>query len=111
MGQGDVPASLGGPLRRRRERRQLGRLADKSDRDVSPTAAKAHVWVIEDQPSGNEEVEPEEQEENTPSMENRPRGFHVRPIPIDQPFSEAYVQSDPHRRDRVPRPGVTHGYF
>jgi hypothetical protein len=62
MGQGDVPASPGGPLRRRRERRQLGKLADKSDREVSPTAAKGHVRVIEDQSSGKEEVEPEEQE-------------------------------------------------
>ena len=62
MGQGDVPASPGGPLRRRRKRRQLGQLADKSEREVSPTAAKGHVRVIEDQSSGKEEVEPEEQE-------------------------------------------------
>jgi hypothetical protein len=91
MGQGDVPASPGGPLRRRREKRQLGQLANKSDRDVSPTAAKGHVRVIEDQPAEKEEGEPEEQElerqeEDTP-MENRGGGFHVRPIP--QPFSEA----------------------
>jgi hypothetical protein len=43
MGQGDVPASPGGPLRRRREKRQLGKLAEKSDREVSPTASKAHT--------------------------------------------------------------------
>jgi hypothetical protein len=62
MGQGDVPASPGGPLRRRRERRQLGQLADKSEREVSPTAAKGHVRVIEDQPAEKEEGEPKGQE-------------------------------------------------
>jgi hypothetical protein len=94
MGQGDVPASPGGPLRRRRERRQLGQLADRSEREVSPTAAKGHVRVIEDKAAEKEEGEPkgqelERQEENTPWMENRPSGFQVRPVPIDQPFSEA----------------------
>lgn len=91
MGQGDVPASRGGPLQRRRERRQLGQLADKSEREVSPTAAKGHIRVIDHQPSGKEEVEPEEQslERQEESTENLLRGFHVRPIPIDQPFSEA----------------------
>ena len=78
----------------RREKRQLGQLADKSEREVSPTAAKGLVRVIEDQPAEKEEGEPkgrevERHEENTPSMENRPSGFHVRPVPIDQPFSEA----------------------
>jgi hypothetical protein len=63
MGQGDVPASPGGPLRRRREKRQLGQLANKSDRDVSPTAAKGHVRVIEDQPTEKGEGGPEGQEE------------------------------------------------
>ena len=100
MGQGDVPTSPGGPLRRRREKRQLGQLADKSDREVSPTAAKGHVRLIEDQAAAtdaatdaNEEREGKELElkgpETSPSVENRPGGFHVRPKPIDQPLHQA----------------------
>ena len=56
--------------------------------------AKGHVRVIEDQTAEEEEIEPEVQvldgqEEDAPMTENRPSGFHVRPIPIDEPFSEA----------------------
>jgi hypothetical protein len=28
------------------------------------------------------------QDQDPPSLENRPGGFHVRPRPIDQPFVE-----------------------
>ncbi len=91
MGQGDVPTSPGGPLRRRRDKRQLEQLADESERNESPGAAKGHVRVIEDQTSvkdqESEDQEPDAQAELP--MESRPRGFHVRPVPIDQPFSEA----------------------
>jgi hypothetical protein len=58
---------------------------------VSPTAAKGHVRVIEDETAVTNS-EPEALEPNAPaelSVENRPAGFHVRPVPIDQPFSEA----------------------
>ena len=91
MGQGDVPTSPGGPLRRRRDKRQLEQLADESVRNVSPGAAKGHVRVIEDQTAvkdrGSEDQEPDAQAEL--SVECRPGGFHVRPVPIDLPFSEA----------------------
>ena len=93
MGQGDVPPSPGGPLRRRRAKRQLEQLAEESEREVSPGAAKGHVRVIEVQAAVRDR-ESEEQEADAPaelpdSDENRPRGFHVRPVPIDQPLSEA----------------------
>jgi hypothetical protein len=90
MGQGDVPTSPGGPLRRRRAKRQLEQLAEASEREVSPGAAKGHVRVIEDQTAVRDR-ESEEQEPDAPaeqSVECRPRGFHVRPVPIDEPFSE-----------------------
>ena len=92
MGQGDVPASPGGPLRRRREKRQLGRLADKSDREVSPTAAKGHVRIIGDPVDANEQAQPEApgpvgHEEDTP-VESRPSGFHVQPVPIEESFGD-----------------------
>jgi hypothetical protein len=92
MGQGDVPASPGGPLRRRREKRQLGRLADKSDREVSPTAARGHVRIIGDPVDANEQAQPETpgpvgHEEDTP-VESRPSGFHVQPVPIEEPFGD-----------------------
>jgi len=91
MGQGDVPTSRGGPLRRRREKRQLEHLASSSDREVTPRAATAHVRVIEEKadvgPSDLTKQEPD------PSIEDAPQprtgGFHVRAVPIDQPFGEA----------------------
>jgi hypothetical protein len=91
MGQGDVPPSPGGRLRRRRAKRQLEQPAEESEREVSPGAAKGHVRVIEDQAAVRDR-ESEEQEADAPtelSVESRPRGFHVRPVPIDQPLSEA----------------------
>jgi hypothetical protein len=47
--------------------------------------------VIEDQTAAKDR-ESEEQEADAQaemSQESRPGGFHVRPVPIDQPFSEA----------------------
>jgi hypothetical protein len=58
---------------------------------VSPGAAKGHVRVIEDQ-SAVQERESEGKDPDAPaelSVESRPRGFHVRPVPIEQPLSEA----------------------
>ncbi|HVA07338.1 MAG TPA: hypothetical protein VNG12_11415 [Acidimicrobiales bacterium] len=90
MGQGDVPTSRGGPLRRRREKRQLEHLAASSDREGAPRAATAHVKVIEDQTEvGSLEraaSEPDESAEGTPPI--RSGGFHVHAVPIDQPFGE-----------------------
>ena len=58
---------------------------------MSPGAAKGHVRVIEDQ-TGVKDRESEDQEPDVQAelpVESRPGGFHVRPVPIDQPFSEA----------------------
>ena len=91
MGQGDVPTSPGGgPLRRRRAKHQLQRLVAQSGREVSPTAAKGHIRVIEDQ-TAMKDSDPDGFEPEAPSeltVESRPTGFHVRPVPIDQPFGE-----------------------
>jgi hypothetical protein len=90
MGQGDVPTSRGGPFQRRREKRQLEQLAVATDRELTPTTASAHVRVIEDQTeSGDTNLE--KQEPEAPEAENvqiRSGGFHVRAVPIDQPFDE-----------------------
>jgi hypothetical protein len=88
--QGDVPASPGGPLRRRREKRQLRALtADSKNRQTDPSTAKPHIRMLDGQ--ANEEAAPAVQdlgEETEPVTESHRIGFHVRPIPIDQPFDE-----------------------
>jgi hypothetical protein len=90
MGQGDVPTSRGGPLRRRREKRQLEHLASSTVQEGTPRAATAHVKVIEDQTEAGhselEENEPDESAEYTPPV--RTGGFHVHAVPIDQPVGE-----------------------
>jgi hypothetical protein len=90
MAQGDVPASRGGPFQRRREKRQLEQLAKASERDVTPRTASAHIRVIEDQDGpGNHDLEGAETDSpvaDTP--QSRAGGFHVRAVPIDQPFDE-----------------------
>ena len=90
MAQGDVPTSRGGPLRRRRDKRQLEQLAEASEREVTPRPATAHVRVIEDQ-TDTADQDPERQEPDAPvdaPPERRIGGFHVRPVPIDQPVGE-----------------------
>jgi hypothetical protein len=90
MGQGDVPVSPGGPLRRRREKRQLEHLAEQSERGVSPATARRHVRVIEDHDAATDQ----ELKGQAPAAEDEPLkeghqgGFHVRAVPIDQPFDE-----------------------
>jgi hypothetical protein len=89
MAQGDIPTSPGGPFRRRREKRQLERLADESGREPSPIAARAHVSVIEDQTALKDDSEPDGQasdDRSEPLNEGRPKGFHIYAVPIDQPF-------------------------
>jgi hypothetical protein len=90
MGQGDIPTSRGGPLRRRREKRQLEHLAEESDREVSPGTDRTHVRVIEDLPAARTMPDPGETERDpeppAPSTEGQSSGFHVRAVPIDQPF-------------------------
>ena len=90
MGQGDIPTSRGGPLRRRREKRQLEHLAEESDREVTPGTDRTHVRVLED---GGivEKPAPVEREPSEPGAGALPEtrtGFHVRAVPIDQPFDE-----------------------
>lgn len=89
MAQGDVPTSPGGPLRRRREKRQLERLAGEAARRMpNPSSAQAHVSVIEDQTAlkGPEADTQEPDARSEPTGDIRPGGFHVRPVPIDQPI-------------------------
>ena len=89
MGQGDIPASPGGPLRRRREKHQLEQLAEKLEREVSPTTAMTHVRVIEDKSVKDRDTEGQEPDVPVEQLlESHPGGFHVQPVPIDQPFSE-----------------------
>jgi hypothetical protein len=91
MGQGDVPTSRGGPLRRRREKRQLEHLAASTARDGAPRASAAHVKVLGD-PSDTEEREIERDEPDSGAScapQTRPSGFHVRAVPIDQPVGDA----------------------
>jgi hypothetical protein len=90
MGQGDLPTPRGGPLRRRRDKRQLEQLAGASERDVTLKAATAHVKVIEDQTDNRKpdlvEEAPDPPIENP--VQGRTGGFHVRAVPIDQPLGE-----------------------
>ncbi len=92
MGQGDVPTSRGGPLRRRKEKRQLEHLASSSPPDGAARTSAAHVKVIGDQPPTEaDEVEVEKSEPDTPTTcepQARPSGFHVRAVPIDQPIGD-----------------------
>jgi hypothetical protein len=92
MGQGDIPTSRGGPLRRRREKRQLEHLAEESDREVTPGTDRTHVRVLEDSSVAETAPAPaplEQEPSEGPDAEPEVRtGFHVRAVPIDQPFDE-----------------------
>jgi hypothetical protein len=90
MPQGDVPTSRGGPFQRRREKRQLEQLAKASERGAAPTVASAHIRVIEDQnDAGDQDLPaPEISTPATEAPQSRTGGFHVRAVPIDQPFGE-----------------------
>jgi len=88
MGQGDLPASPGGPLRRRREKRQLEHLAEESRNEESPATARRHVRVIEDQAGIADQELAAPGTPGEPLMKAHPGGFHVRAVPIDQPFDE-----------------------
>jgi hypothetical protein len=99
MGQGDIPTSRGGPFRRRREKRQLEQLAEASEPEGTPRTASVHVRVIEDQTDARDQ-DLEKQEPDSPidptdgSPQRRPGGFHVRPVPIDQPVGEGATGND-----------------
>jgi hypothetical protein len=99
MGQGDLPAPRGGgPFRRRREKRQLEQLVQASKEHIAPTPSATHVKVVEDQAEivveGQAEVgKPElETSESGSATDSAPRsltgGFHVRPVPIDEPIND-----------------------
>jgi hypothetical protein len=102
MGQGDVPTSRGGPLRRRREKRQLEHLAASSDREGSPPPAAAHVKVLGDGAAAEPQAleardrdagdaaDKADAPDERPSP-NRTGGFHVRAVPIDQPLANEEV--------------------
>jgi hypothetical protein len=93
MGQGDVPTSRGGPLRRRKEKRQLEHLAASTARDGTPQASAAHVKLLGDPPAVAVQADHEAQEadgpdSSTPPPPPRTGGFHVRAVPIDQPVGD-----------------------
>jgi hypothetical protein len=99
MAQGDLPAPRGGgPFRRRREKRHLEQLVQASKERVALTPSTAHVKVVEDQAEvvveGQTAVSERDREPSEPgsptegSLRALPRGFHVRPVPIDEPISE-----------------------
>jgi hypothetical protein len=90
MGQGDVPTSRGGPLRRRKEKRQLEHLAASTARDGTPRASAAHVRVIGDEPAVPPPKPEKQQSEAPDTCDPPPRtsGFHVRAVPIDQPVGD-----------------------
>ena len=90
MAQGDVPTSPGGPFRRRREKRQLEHLVHESQREVSPSTARAHIKVLEEQDAdGDQKAVTQAAEAPTePPDEKGPAGFHVRAVPIDEPLDD-----------------------
>jgi hypothetical protein len=91
VSKGHLPGSKGGPLQRRRDKRQLEHLAESSDRDVALAAAAAHVRVIEDQTDAANRAHEKNQSEKDGDEDPLPirtGGFHVRAVPIDQPIGE-----------------------
>jgi hypothetical protein len=98
MGQGDVPTSRGGPLRRRKEKRQLEHLAASTSREGTPRTSAAHVKVLGDEQAANADRDRDEERHalarvepdgtNADAPEPRPSGFHVHAVPIDQPVGD-----------------------
>jgi signal transduction histidine kinase len=99
MAQGDLPTPRGGSLQRRREKRQLEQLAQATRRAaVAPKVVTAHVRVIEDQGDAVVEdhadvtdldVETQEPISTIDDVVQKPtHGFHVRAVPIDEPFGK-----------------------
>jgi hypothetical protein len=99
VAQGDLPTLRGGPLQRRKEKRQLEQLAQAAKRDgVAPTTATGHVRVIEDDLDavvenqadftdlGVKGQDPGSADDDL--TQSRPSGFHVRAVPVDQPTGE-----------------------
>ena len=88
MGQGDIPASPGGLIRRRREKRQLERLAAEATREPSPFAGRAHISIVEQDATVKDQVPGAGDE---PMKEAHLGGFRVHAVPIDQRFDEEDV--------------------
>ena len=100
MAQGDLPTSRGGSLHRRKEKRQLEQLVQAAQRGGAvPKTATAHVRVIEDDSDAAPDDRAdaagkatERSEQGSPTdtaSQGRTGGFHVRPVPIDQPVDQA----------------------
>ena len=90
MGQGDVPTS-GASMRRRKEKRQLEHLAASTARDGTPQASAAHVKLIGDQPAVAAQDDQRSRTGRTLHLRTAASsrgGFHVRAVPIDQPFGD-----------------------
>jgi hypothetical protein len=98
MGQGDLPTPRGGgPFRRRREKRQLEQLVQASKEHIAHTPSTAHVKVVEDQAEvvveGRADVVQRElatpdPETTDDALRSFTGGFHVRPVPIDEPIGD-----------------------
>ena len=54
----------------------------------SPATARRHVRVIEDQAGTTDQELAVPATAGEPLMKAHPGGFHVRAVPIDQPFDE-----------------------
>jgi len=103
MAQGDVPASPGRGRRRRREKRQLEQLAAEARREPSPIAARAHFSVIEEKGPVEDRAlgAPPPETPDEPLKEGKPGGFHVKAIPIDEPFRQVLPEGS-ESQDREP---------
>ena len=92
MGQGDVPTSRGGPLRRRKEKRQLEHLAASTDAGWDATSRPRRTSRSSGS-AGSDGGDPEKRENQThrrhpAATPPRTGGFHVRAVPIDQPVGD-----------------------
>ena len=93
MGQGDVPTSRGGPLRRRKEKRQLEHLAVRTERDGTDDrrlrrTSESSRTGPRSRRKDLETPEPEPETETASAPQARTGGFHVRAVPIDQPVGD-----------------------
>jgi hypothetical protein len=89
--------SDGGIFRQRRANRRLEMLAEDPFRTSDPTAAATHVRLLDAPgapgapagPAAAVEADGPLDQGDRPPPDLRPSGFHVKAVPIDQPFSQA----------------------
>jgi hypothetical protein len=97
-GKGHATLS-GGPLRRRRDMKELHSLAQVSEREPNPTTATAHVRIVAAPPCSEATVRPvvaaarvlerEDTAETRPAENGAgPFGQRVRAVPIENSFTD-----------------------